>query len=188
MARRRAIDRVRRRQAYDRAEMRFRISTDTGTQHLASEDVEEQAAISGNAAMFAGLISKLPEAQQQMVRMTFYQGLSQREIARETGIPLGAVKTRLELGVKKIRAAVCSMGIRDEWLGWQQPAKLLFSALPVFFRFALRLALFSPKPGITYIRLTREERFPVNTICSQFSESSLSFFGRSALPFMLPVA
>jgi RNA polymerase sigma-70 factor (ECF subfamily) len=116
MARRRAIDRVRRRQAYERAEMRFRISTDSGVQHLASEDVEQCAASSDNAALFEDLISHLPEAQQQAVHMAFYQGLSQREIARKTGIPLGTVKTRLELGVKKLRAAVCAIGSRDEWL------------------------------------------------------------------------
>ena len=117
MARRRAIDRVRRRQAYDRAEMRFRVATDTGVQHLAADDVEEQAAGADAAAKFAELISKLPEAQQQVVHLAFYEGLSQREIARKTGIPLGTVKTRLELGVKKLRAAVCAIGSRDEWLG-----------------------------------------------------------------------
>jgi RNA polymerase sigma-70 factor, ECF subfamily len=116
MARRRAIDRVRRRQAYDRAEMRFRLSTDTGSQHFALDDVEKDAACADNAATFAELISKLPEAQKEVVKMAFYQGFSQREIARKTGIPLGTVKTRLELGVKKLRAAVCAMGSRDEWL------------------------------------------------------------------------
>jgi len=50
------------------------------------------------------------------VRMAFYEGLSQREIAKKTGIPLGTVKTRLELGVKKLGAAVCALGSRDEWL------------------------------------------------------------------------
>jgi len=116
MTRRRAIDRVRRRQAYDRAEMRFRVATDSGTQHLASEDVEEHAASADNAAKFAQLISQLPEAQQQVVHLAFYEGLSQREIAKKTGIPLGTIKTRLELGVKKLRTAVCAMGSRDEWL------------------------------------------------------------------------
>jgi len=62
------------------------------------------------------LISKLPEAQRQVVQMAFYRGLSQREIARETGIPLGTIRTRLELGVKKLRALVCAMGTRKEWL------------------------------------------------------------------------
>jgi RNA polymerase sigma-70 factor (ECF subfamily) len=116
MARRRAIDRVRRSQAYDRAEMRFRLANETGTQHLANDDVEEQAANADNKAKFNELISKLPEAQRQVVHMAFYEGFSQREIARKTGIPLGTIKTRLELGVKKLRAAVCAMGTRDEWL------------------------------------------------------------------------
>jgi len=116
IARRRAIDRVRRRQAYDRAEMRFRIATNSGVQHLAADDVEQSAVSSDHAAMFAELISHLPEAQQQAVHMAFYQGLSQREISKKTGIPLGTVKTRLELGVKKLGAAVCAIGSRDEWL------------------------------------------------------------------------
>ena len=116
IARRRAIDRVRRRQAYDRAEMRFRLSTDTGDQQFATDDIQEQAANSDYAAIFADLIAKLPEAQRRVVEMTFYRGLSQREIARETGIPLGTIKTRIELGVKKLRALVCAMGTREEWL------------------------------------------------------------------------
>jgi RNA polymerase sigma-70 factor (ECF subfamily) len=48
--------------------------------------------------------------------MAFYDGLSQREIAIKTGIPLGTVKTRLELGLKKLRAAVTALGSRNEWL------------------------------------------------------------------------
>jgi RNA polymerase sigma-70 factor (ECF subfamily) len=116
MARRRAIDRVRRCQAYDRAEMRFRISTETGTSHFAGDDVEQAATEADMAAIFQNLLSTLPEAQREVVRLAFYCGLSQREIARETGIPLGTIKTRLELGVKKLRAAVSAMGSRDQWL------------------------------------------------------------------------
>jgi RNA polymerase sigma-70 factor (ECF subfamily) len=116
MARRRAIDRVRRCQAYDRAEKRFRLATETGSSHLALDDVEEHAANSDYAGIFRELLAALPEAQRQVVKMAFYRGLSQREIARETGIPLGTIKTRLELGVKKLRAAVCAMGSRQDWL------------------------------------------------------------------------
>jgi len=116
MSRRRAIDRVRRCQAYDRAEMRFRVSTETGTSHFAGDDVEQEAANADTAAMFQELLATLPEAQSTVVRMAFYRGLSQREIARETGIPLGTIKTRLELGVKKLRAAVSAMGSREDWL------------------------------------------------------------------------
>jgi len=116
MARRRAIDRVRRCQAYDRAEKRFRLAADTGSSHLAMDDVEEHAANADCAGIFRELLAALPEAQREVVKMAFYRGLSQREIARETGIPLGTIKTRLELGVKKLRAAVCAMGSRQDWL------------------------------------------------------------------------
>lgn len=51
-----------------------------------------------------------------LVRMTFYRGLCHREIARETGILLGTVETRIELGIKKLRAAASAFGSRDEWL------------------------------------------------------------------------
>jgi len=116
MARRRAIDRVRRCQAYERAEMRFRVSTENGTSYFAVSDVQKEAAHSDNASVFENLLLRLPAAQCAVVRMAFYRGLSQREIARETGIPLGTVKTRLELGVKKLRSAVLAIGSRESWL------------------------------------------------------------------------
>ena len=36
------------------------------------------------------------------MELAFYKGMSQREISTHTGIPLGTIKTRLELGVRKI--------------------------------------------------------------------------------------
>jgi RNA polymerase sigma-70 factor (ECF subfamily) len=110
MARRRAIDRVRRLQADGRAEMRFRISTETGTSHFAANDVQKEAAHSDTASVFENLLSTLPTPQCAVVRMAFYRGLSHREIACETGIPLGTIKTRIELGVKKLRAAIVAIG------------------------------------------------------------------------------
>ena len=116
IARRRAIDRARHRQACERAELRFKVFTDTGTSQFAGDDVEKSAIKSEMAGIFQNLLSALPPAQSAAVRMAFYRGLSHREIARETGIPLGTIKTRLELGVKKLREAVSSIGSREEWL------------------------------------------------------------------------
>ena len=116
IARRRAIDCVRRRRAYDRAEAGFGISRQTGTNPYAGDDVERSAMESETAMVFQRLLSKLPAAQSDALRMAFYRGLSHREISRETGIPLGTIKTRLELGVKKLRAAVSAIGSREEWL------------------------------------------------------------------------
>jgi len=48
------------------------------------------------------VINFLPQAQQEVIELAFFWGMSQREIAVHTNIPLGTVKTRLELGLKKI--------------------------------------------------------------------------------------
>jgi DNA-directed RNA polymerase specialized sigma24 family protein len=42
-------------------------------------------------------------------------GLSQREIAAKTNTPPGAIKTRLELGLRKVRALVIASGGQAEW-------------------------------------------------------------------------
>jgi RNA polymerase sigma-70 factor (ECF subfamily) len=52
---------------------------------------------------------KLPEEQRSVLEMAFYEGLSQSEIAAKADLPLGTVKTRTLLAMKKLRNA-----LRDE--------------------------------------------------------------------------
>lgn len=63
---------------------------------------EEDIHASDTRVLMAKVINFLPVAQQQVIELAFFQGMSQREIASHTNIPLGTVKTRLELGLKKI--------------------------------------------------------------------------------------
>jgi RNA polymerase sigma-70 factor, ECF subfamily len=102
LTRRRAIDALRKRQAYARAEERLQAEPErqplAWVQNTTAEDIR-----SGDTrALMAKVISSLPEAQQQVIDLAFFRGMSQREIAAHTNIPLGTVKTRLELGLKKI--------------------------------------------------------------------------------------
>ena len=53
-----------------------------------------------------GELSKLPPEQRQVLEMAFYRGMTQSEIAAESGVPLGTVKTRTLLAVKKLRRAL----------------------------------------------------------------------------------
>ena len=53
-------------------------------------------------------LDKLPEAQREVLELAFYRGLTQSEIAERTGIPLGTVKTRTLLAVRKLRKALQS--------------------------------------------------------------------------------
>lgn len=59
------------------------------------------------------MLSTLPPAQMQVIELAFYRGMSQREIAAHTNIPLGTIKTRIELGLKKISAQL--QGLRLEF-------------------------------------------------------------------------
>src|SRR5260221_8464967 len=115
LARRRAIDRVRRRQAYARAEERLRLETEHEPQAARCHAVEDDVNAADRSEVFRKLLAALPEAQREALQMAYYKGLSQREIAAKTGIPLGTIKTRLELAVRKVRAAILSLGGAEEW-------------------------------------------------------------------------
>lgn len=48
-------------------------------------------------------LQDLPEEQLELVRKAFYLGLSHSEIAQESGLPLGTVKSRIRLAFARLR-------------------------------------------------------------------------------------
>ncbi len=114
LARRRGIDRMRRNQAYSRAGERLRESAagDAEAMHPATD---AEAMNGDTAEIFRRILDSLPAAQREAIHLAYYAGLSQRDIARLTGIPLGTIKTRLELAVCKIRAGILALGGEAEW-------------------------------------------------------------------------
>ncbi len=104
LARRRAIDRLRREQAYFRVEERFQKETEHQPGAWMHTRMDEDIESSDMRQILATIMESLPPAQKSAVELAFYQGMSQREIATHTNIPLGTIKTRLELGVRKIAA------------------------------------------------------------------------------------
>ena len=111
MARRRAIDKLRKKMAYARAQERLCEEPEPAPHGGADEEV----AASDTAEIFARVIATLPAAQREALNFAFYRGLSQREIAAQTGIPLGTIKTRLELALRKVRTAIVALGGAGEW-------------------------------------------------------------------------
>ncbi len=101
LGKRRAIDHLRRSMAYCRAKDRMESAMQE-TQSFAHDSAAdcEQADI---GRVLGEHLSLLPEAQQQVIVLAFLQGMSQREVAEATHSPLGTVKTRMELGLKKLR-------------------------------------------------------------------------------------
>lgn len=103
IVRSRALDRLRSRQARDRATLAAEAEPRAGDASSASE-----------AYVFHGerrervreVLAELPVEQRQVLELAFYEGLSQSEIATRTGAPLGTVKTRALLGMKKLRQSL----------------------------------------------------------------------------------
>jgi RNA polymerase sigma factor (sigma-70 family) len=60
--------------------------------------LERQTAETIRAAM-----ADLPEEQARMLKLAFYEDKAHSEIAEETGLPLGTVKSRLRLAMGKLR-------------------------------------------------------------------------------------
>jgi RNA polymerase sigma-70 factor (ECF subfamily) len=115
VARRRAIDRLRKKQAYSRAEERLRESAKCDSE-ATHPSTDQEAGRHDTAGIFQRLIRQLPVAQQEAIQLAYYSGLSQRDIALRTGTPLGTIKTRLELAVRKLRAEILAIGGKAEWL------------------------------------------------------------------------
>lgn len=51
-------------------------------------------------------LATLPEEQVELVKLAFYKGWSHSEIAKETGLPLGTVKSRLRLSFTRLKEAL----------------------------------------------------------------------------------
>jgi RNA polymerase sigma-70 factor (ECF subfamily) len=105
IARRRAIDRLRRRQAYSRARERYqkRVTQETSN---STRQADEVFMLSDLRHFLKECMRILPRLQREALELAFFKGLSHREIAAATHAPLGTVKTRLELGLQKLTHAV----------------------------------------------------------------------------------
>jgi RNA polymerase sigma-70 factor (ECF subfamily) len=105
LTRRRAIDRLRKRESYCRMEERFAQATNSGPEEVVMH-VREDTEHSEMREHLQNAMSILPAAQREVIELAYFGGLSQRDIAAKTGIPLGTIKTRLELAMKKLTLAL----------------------------------------------------------------------------------
>ena len=103
IARSRGIDRLRSKKIRsDRENDAGReISIHSGFVHTATG--AEEAILSQERSAVRSALAELPEAQRIALELAYFDGLSQSEIAEKLGEPLGTVKTRMQLGMKKLR-------------------------------------------------------------------------------------
>ena len=97
IARNRAIELVR---AHTRAPEPREDVAPTGEE----PDAAELVALADDAERIARAMAELPESQLEVIRMAYFDGLSHAEIAERLAEPLGTVKSRIRLGLNRLRA------------------------------------------------------------------------------------
>jgi RNA polymerase sigma-70 factor (ECF subfamily) len=102
IARHRAIDTLRRRNARPEGH-RLEWAEDEEPDLVDPAGVEEQVDLALRSAAVRQAISQLPNEQRSTLALAYFQGMTHQEIAETTGEPLGTIKTRIRLGMLKLR-------------------------------------------------------------------------------------
>jgi|DewCreStandDraft_1066081.scaffolds.fasta_scaffold00545_47 RNA polymerase sigma-70 factor (ECF subfamily) len=104
LARNRAIDHLR---AQGR-QQRF-LRSPAGAQ-VETQDPAEQAHWALERRQVLAALAQLPPEQREAIELAYFHGLTHREIAEATGLPLGTVKTRIRLAMQKLRGLLLPEG------------------------------------------------------------------------------
>ena len=103
IARSRSIDRLRSRKVQERtAQTAHQLDPKTDTSPEGMGNVLH----SERHGRVRDELAKLPAEQRQVLELAFFGGFTQTEISSQTGVPLGTVKTRTLLAMKKLRKAL----------------------------------------------------------------------------------
>jgi RNA polymerase sigma-70 factor (ECF subfamily) len=99
----RSVDMVRREEAQRR---RSASEVDPAGTADVAEAVVEEINLGDTRERVRGALVGLPEPQRQVIEMMYFQGKSQSTISNELGLPLGTVKSRTLLGMRRLREAL----------------------------------------------------------------------------------
>jgi RNA polymerase sigma-70 factor, ECF subfamily len=105
MTRSRILDRLRKRQRGLPSESVFIALTEIQSEQFSVDPIED-AVMAERREKVLSALKILPEEQRLVIELAYYQGLSQSEIAQKTGLSLGTVKTRVRLGLSKLKSGL----------------------------------------------------------------------------------
>lgn len=99
----RAVDAVRREESLRRRQERHEGLESAAT---SIDHVDDQVSSLMRRDRVRGALQVLPPPQREALTLSYFGGYTQREIASLTGTPLGTVKTRMLLGMARLRTSL----------------------------------------------------------------------------------
>lgn len=105
MVHHRAVDLVRREEA-NRRRSDDAIAGMSVQEPDPAEEVADQIDLPQERAAVRSALDELPAEQRQVVELMYFEGMSQTKISDRLGIPLGTVKSRTLLAMRRLRAAL----------------------------------------------------------------------------------
>ena len=106
--RNRAVDLVRQRAGRTKLD----VDLDAIEYTLAADNLWDEVSTHLDRDLLRDAMAELGEEQRQALDLAYFAGMSQSEIARATGAPLGTVKSRLRLALERMRTILESKGVR----------------------------------------------------------------------------
>lgn len=80
-----------------------------------SQELNPESALAGwqHEEMVREALKALPKDQIDLIKLAFFEDMSHSEIAAQTGLPLGTVKSRLRLAFTRLRRQLESVGLTE---------------------------------------------------------------------------
>lgn len=106
VARNRGIDERRSRGRRFRYETPPSLAAEDMLASAATSEEDDAAVLSDERVVIQKALNTLPAEQRLAIQLAYFGGYTQQEIAKGLSQPLGTVKTRIRLGLQKLRAAL----------------------------------------------------------------------------------
>jgi RNA polymerase sigma-70 factor (ECF subfamily) len=104
----RAVDAVRREEA-QRRRAEDSLTSDPVVVADPADAVVEELGLPEERKVVRAALDELPVEQRQVIELMYFGGLSQSRIAEQLGLPLGTVKSRTLLGMRRLRGTLGGM-------------------------------------------------------------------------------
>lgn len=110
-----ALNEVRRRSS--RPAIAYEADWEVESGGIADHDTQDDPAMAAwlgeRAVSIRKALEQLPAPQRQAIELAFFDGMTQAEIAATTGDPLGTVKSRIRIGMQRLRDVLIAAGVDE---------------------------------------------------------------------------